>query len=101
MADFVSNDTGSTLLVACTDDTGAAINLAGATVKLHWVGEDGVIANKSMTVVSAAAGTCSYKFGSGELFAPGMEFEVEVTDSDGFKLTNVDLITEPVRKRLL
>jgi hypothetical protein len=101
MAEFVSGDTASTLALTLVDDSGAAINLTNCTVKLHWVGEDGVVVNKSMTIVSAAAGTCSYKFAAEELFASGMEFEVEVTDSNGYKLTNPDLITIPVRKRLL
>jgi hypothetical protein len=101
MADFVSSDTGSTLLVTCTDDAGTAINLAGCTVKLHWQEAAGTVADKTMTVVSAAAGTCSYKFLTGELFAPGMAFEVEITDASGFKLSNVDLITVNVRAQLL
>ena len=101
MADFVANDTASTLLVTCTDDAGAVINLTGCTIKLRWQEAAGTVADKAMTIVSAVAGTCSYKFLAGELFAPGMAFELEITDVSGFKLSNVDLITAIVRAQLL
>lgn len=101
MSDFVSSDTGSTLLVTCTDDAGGVINLTGSTIKLRWQEAAGTVADKTMAIVSAAAGTCSYKFLAGELFAPGMAFELEITDPGGFKLSNVDLITANVRAQLL
>lgn len=101
MSDFVSGDTGSTLLVTCTDDSSAAINLTGSTIKLRWQEAAGTVADKTMAIVSAAAGTCSYKFLTGELFSPGMAFEIEITDSGGFKLSNVDLITANVRSQIL
>src|SRR6187455_965584 len=100
MADFVSNDTGSTLLVTCTDDAGTAINLAGCTVELRWQEAVGTVADKTMTVVDAAAGTCSYKFLADELYAPAMAFELKITDADGFILKNVNLITVTVRDDL-
>ena len=53
-----------------------------------------------MTVVSAAAGTCSYQFAESELFAPGMAFEVEITDVSGKKLTNIDVIAVTVREQI-
>ena len=101
MSDFVSGDTGSTLLVTCTDDAGVAIDLTGATIHLRWQEAAGTVSDKTMSIVSAVAGTCSYKFLTGELFAPGMAFELEVTDALGFKLSNVDLITVIVRAQLL
>jgi hypothetical protein len=100
LADFVSNDTGSTLLVTCADDAGAAINLAGCTVKLRWQEEAGTIAEATMTVVDAAAGTVSYKFLADELYAPAMAFEVKITDADSFVLKNINLITVTVRDDL-
>jgi hypothetical protein len=100
LADFVSNDTGSTLLVTCTDDAGTAINLAGCAVKLRWQEEAGTIADVTMTVVDAAAGTCSYKFLADELYAPAMAFEVKITDADSFVLRNINLITVTVRDDL-
>lgn len=100
MADFVANDTGSTLLVTCTDDAGAVINLTGCTVKLRWQEAAGTVADKTMTIVSAAAGTCSYKFLATELYSPAMAFEVKITDGDSFILKNVSLITVTVRDDL-
>jgi hypothetical protein len=100
MTDFVSGDTGSTLLVTCTDDAGEVINISGSTVKIRWKEAAGTVAEKDMTVTDGAAGECSYKFAAGELFAPGMAFEIEITDSGSFKLTNVDLIAVTVRKEL-
>lgn len=100
MADFVSNDTGSTLLVTCKDASGAAINLTGATVKLRWKGLTGTVADKTMTIVTPASGICSYKFLADELIAPAMAFEIEITDSGAFKLSNPDLITVTVREQI-
>lgn len=100
MADFVSGDTASTLLVTCQDDSGTAINLSGAAVNLHWKDEEGTALVKAMTVVSASVGTCSYQFATGELFAPGMAFEVEITDVSGKKLTNIDVIAVTVREQI-
>lgn len=101
MADFVSGDTASSLLVTCTDDMGAVINLNGCSVNLHWQQATGTIADKTMTIISAVDGVCSYKFLTGELFAPGMAFEIEITDASGFKLSNINLITANVRAHLV
>ena len=101
MADFVSGDTGSTLLVTCQDDSGAAIDLTGATVRLHWQDATGTVQDKAMTIVDETAGECSYKFDVDELFSPAMAFEVEITDATGFKLTNIDLIAVTVREQLV
>jgi hypothetical protein len=100
-AEFVSDDTGTSLLFTCAETDETPINLAGSTVKLHWREATGTIANKTMTIVDAAAGTCSYKFLAGDLYAPGMELEVEITDSSGFKITAPALVTFEVRKRIL
>lgn len=99
MADFVSNDTGSTLLVTCVDKSDAVINLTGATIKLRWKSNAGAVVEKSMNIVSAAAGTCSYKFVASELYSPAMAFEIEITDSGGFTLSNTELITVTVRSQ--
>ena len=100
MADFVSNDTGSSLSVPCADSNGP-IDLAGCTVNLHWIDETGTAVTKEMTIDDSQAGICSYKFITGELFAPAMSFEVEITDAGGFKITSLDLIAVTVRKELL
>ena len=101
MADFVSGDTGSTLVVNVVDDSENVISLVSAlSVKIRWVDEDGVVQEKNMTIDDAAAGKCSYKFVTGELFPGGMGFEVEVTDAGGQTISNVDFINMTVRKAL-
>lgn len=100
MADFVAGDTASTLRVKCVDDSGTAIDLTGCTVNIRWKNDIGVVQTKPMTVSDAAAGICTYQFDVDELFAPGMSFEAEVTDSSGKKLSNVDLISVTVREQL-
>jgi hypothetical protein len=98
--DFVSNDTASVLRVTCVDANEERINLAGASANLHWKDETGQSIDKAMTIEDAANGVCTYQFGEGELFSPGMSFEVEITDVNEKKLTNVDLIAVTVRKAL-
>lgn len=101
MTDLVTGDTGSLLQVTCTDSrTAAAINLAGATVRLRWTNDAGVVVTKPMTVVSAAAGTAKYQFLAGEIIFPKMTFEVEITDSSGFIISNLALIEMTVREQL-
>lgn len=101
MADFVSNDTGSSLSVPCVDASESAIDLTACTVALHWIDQTGVAVSRSMTVDDAEGGICSYKFAEGELFAPAMSFEVEITDGGGFRITCLDLLTVTVRAQLL
>jgi hypothetical protein len=67
---------------------------------MRWKDEVGEAQTKAMTVSDAAAGECTYQFGDGELFSPGMSFEVEITDISGKKLSNVDLISVTVREQL-
>jgi hypothetical protein len=100
MADFVSGDTGSSLSVPCTDAEGNAINLTGCTVFLRWKDASGALVSKTMTIDDEASGLCSYKFEAGELFAPSMDFEVQIKDSGDFILTILDLIAVTVRKAL-
>lgn len=100
MADFVAKDTASTLRVTCVDDSDAAVDLSGCTVSIRWKDEIGTVQTQAMTVSDATAGICTYQFGTDELFAPGMSFEVEITDSSGKKLSNVDLISVTVREQL-
>lgn len=100
MADLVAGDTASTLEVTCADDSGAAIDLTGCAVNIRWIDDVGVVQTKPMTVSDATAGICTYQFDVDELFAPGMSFEVEITDIGGKKLSNVDLISVTVREQL-
>ena len=100
MTDLVTGDTGSKLIATCADSDGAIINLTGATVELHWEGEDGVVVSEVMTIDDAAGGIASYTFGAGEIFAPKMVFEVEITDSGGKIITCVDKIELIVREQI-
>lgn len=77
---LVAGDTNTALTVTCKRaDTGAAINLAGATVSLKWRVDGGTLVTKTMTVTDEANGVASYTFGAGELTAGLMVAEVEVT----------------------
>jgi|WetSurMetagenome_2_1015567.scaffolds.fasta_scaffold1261689_2 hypothetical protein len=100
MTDLVTGDTGSTLTATCTDSDGVVIDLTGATVELHWEGDDGVVVSEVMTIDDAAGGIASYTFGAGEIFAPKMVFEVEITDSGGKIITCVDKIELIVREQI-
>lgn len=102
MTDFVSNDTGSTLLVTCTDKvTGHVIDLTGSLVTIRWYAVDGsTVVSKAMSIVNAAAGKAKYQFLTGELFSPIMRFEVAITSADGAVITNLDLITATVRNQI-
>lgn len=97
--DFVENDTGSILRVTCTDrDSGAVINLTGATVRLRWK-QSGVVTTKTMDIVSpATAGIAEYQFATGELVRGVRQFEVEITDSGGKKLSSLEPLVKTIRK---
>lgn len=100
MTDFVANDTGSKLQITCKDnDTGAVINLTGATVTLRWMDKTGATQNRVMTVTSAVNGVTEYLFAVGELIYPQMTFEVRITDSGGKEITNLAPIEISVRAR--
>ncbi len=100
MADFVTEDTGSTIEVTCRDKAGVIINLTGSTVKLQWLDDTGLLKSVTMTVASPTTGIATYKFLAGELQDPGMSLEVQITDGGGFILTNTDLIVVDVRKEI-
>ncbi len=98
---FVSGDTGSKLEVTCKDDdTGAVIILTGATVKLKWLDVADALQTKTMTITDAVNGVADYQFLADELFGTQMKFEVEITDSGGKVLHNLDLIRENCRRAL-
>lgn len=99
---FVAGDTGSKLKVTCKNDQDSIIiDLTGATVKLKWKNTSGVLVTKTMTILSpATGGQAIYQFATAELYAGTMEFEVEITDSGGKVIRNLDLIKEKVRGSL-
>ena len=93
MADWVmkQNDTwpplgDATTPVILKDDTGAAINLTGATVKLFIRKADGTGTplSRSMTIVNAAAGTVRYDWIAADTATVGdWNFEFQITFGDG------------------
>lgn len=93
MADYVTGDTGTLLQSTCTDnETGEVIVLTGATVVVRWEDEAGAVVTKPMTITDAANGIVQYQFLGGELIAPRMKFEVEITDAGGKIISNLELI---------
>ena len=100
MADLVTGDTGSIYQVTCTDSDGVAINLTGATVRLRWEDDVGVIQTRTMGITDAVNGVAEYQFLAAEIIAPKMKFETEVQDSGGFITSSNDLVTLTVREEL-
>lgn len=99
--DFVTGDTGSTLQVTCKDrDSGAIIDLTGATVRLRWKDAADVTVTKVMTVTAPLTGVAKYTFGTGELIAPRMRMEVEITDSSAKVITTLSTIDVLVREQI-
>ena len=101
--EFVENDTGSTLKVTCKDrQAGTVVNLTGATVKLKYTIDGGALATKTMTIqVPGTDGIATYQFLAVELVKGLMVAEVEVTDSGGKILTNLEPQTFLIRPRLV
>lgn len=99
MTDLVTGDTGSTISVTCKSAAGVAINLTGATVLFRWEGAAGLV-EKAATITDAPNGVCEYQFAAGEIIAPKMKIEVEITDSGGKVVTGTDLIELTVREEL-
>jgi hypothetical protein len=101
--ELVTGDTGSVLVATCTDnETGGIIDLTGAqALKLRWKKTDGTIAEVNMTPsVTPSDGTCRYQFLVGEIIAPKMKFEVEITDATGFIISNLTLFEVAVRREM-
>jgi len=99
--DLVTGDTGSILQVTCKDnDTSTAINLTGSTVKARWEDATGAVVTKTMTVTTAASGIAQYQFLTGEIIAPKMKIEIEITDSGSKVVSNLALIELLVREQL-
>ena len=108
--DWVAGDTGSKLLVTCTNrEDQAAIDLDGATVNLKYKIDDGDLVTREMTNLSPTAnGQAEYTFGliddDPELpeltaGAAGSEFvgEVEIEDATGKIITTPTQIRKSIR----
>jgi hypothetical protein len=99
--DLVTGDTGSKLVVTITDsDTGAAVDLTSCTVRFRWADAAGAIVNRTATILNPANGKAEYQFAAGEIIAPEMQIEVEVTDGTGAVVTGTELIKLTVREEL-
>jgi BppU N-terminal domain len=99
--DFVTGDTGSRLVVTCLyNDTGLPINLTGTIVKLNYTSNSGTLYTRNMTVLDTVAGIAEYRFAAGELLAPVITAEVEVTDNMGVILTSLDVLSLSVRQQI-
>lgn len=82
--------------------TGAAINLTGASVVVHFraVGTSTVLSTLTCTVTDAANGVCRFNFPGATLDVPAgpYEGEVEITFSGGDKQTVFDFLKFTVRE---
>lgn len=99
---LIAGDTGSKIIITCKDrDTGAAIDLTGATVKLRYSISGGTTVEKTATVVSPPTlGQVSYQFLANDLVSGTMYTEVKITDISGFVITSLEPITISVGARL-
>jgi len=101
MTDLVTGDTGSRLILTVKDrSTETARNLTGATVKVRWRDNDRQLVERDASVTDATGGICQYVFAAGEIIAPSMRIEIEVTDSTGKIITGVDPIDLTVREEI-
>ncbi|MCI0488926.1 MAG: hypothetical protein L0229_20230 [Blastocatellia bacterium] len=99
--DLVAGDSGTTLVVTCKDkDSKAAINLNGKNVKVKWRANGGALQTKTMTVTDAAGGVAEYLFLTGELIKGILKGEVEITDSSGLVITQVEPFSLSIRSKI-
>lgn len=82
---FVAGDTASVLTVTCKrSDTGAVIDLTGASVALKYRIDGGTLQSRTMTIdADPSTGVVTYEFDSGDLTEGQMVAEVEVTTLAG------------------
>jgi len=99
--DLVTGDTGSKLIVTIMDsDSGTVVDLTSCTVRFRWENETGEIVNRTATIPTPANGKAEYLFSAGEIIAPRMKIEVEVTDGTSLVVTGTNLIELSVREEL-
>lgn len=96
--DLVTGDTLTTLKVSVKDETGVAFDMTGMTAVFRWEDATGVIVSRNATISSDKV---SYQFATGEIFAPKMKIELEITNGAGKVVTATDLIVLNVRESLV
>ena len=80
------NDTSPSILATLKDAAGAAVSLAGASVRLHMrkIGFTQVTVDQAATIVTAASGEVRYDWVAADTAAVGSyEAEIEVSYADG------------------
>lgn len=90
MADFVEDDTDSTLIIVCRDSQRVLIDLTGKTVTLRWrfKHEDLMSHAAEMAVLNQTTdtGKASYRFATGELQAPHIIYDAIITEVSSGRL---------------
>lgn len=104
---FVRRDTGPQLQISLTDeDTGAATDLTGATVQMHFraAGEETVLYSKTLYVnpdpAESVKGIAIVNWATGELDyeAGAYEGEIEVVRASGVRETLYEILKFKIRE---
>ena len=102
MTDFVQGDTGSSIQFTCIDSNNySPMNLAIYTATINWRNSSNTLITRSMQKHDSANGILRYTFGTGELVAGTMKFDIILTNINTNQyITSRDVISIDVRKRL-
>ncbi len=102
---LVSDDTGSKLVINCTNLDDSPIDLTGRTVLLEWRDATQTLQSRAMTVTNPTdpnGGEAEYTFLTNEVISPSMDFQVRITvTASGLFVHNVELLSVPVREVLV
>lgn len=100
MADFVSGDIGSKLLISCRRRNGNPFDLTNWTLKIKFrIGQTSF--TKTCTILDAAQGEAEYTYVAGELLE-GMKYtEVQAEHGDGRIISSQNIAVIPVRGKVL
>lgn len=90
--ELVAGDTGSKLVVTCTDNQSqAVIDLTGKAVQLRYSINGAAVVIKTMTVQTPATnGKAEYQFGASDLSAGTLTGEVRLQNGASDQLTTVN-----------
>lgn len=102
---YVQGDTGPQLKLTLTEeDTGAAVDLTGATVTLHFraAGEDTILFSRAFFInpetASAGEAILQWQVGDLNVEAGAYEGEVEVVKANGLRETLYDKLKFKIRE---